>query len=291
MIRGMTGKSSLRFSTDFLDVEMEIRSVNSRFFEFRIKTPARYAALEMDTRKIASQKLGRGKIDFNLRINEKEAQSAGLSINMALAKSYLEASRKVAEELNLTDSISLKDILSFSQVLNSDISDVDDSTLKLLLEQFEKLIDQMLPMMIEEGKSTLEDVQNSLNVMVKSLEFVKIKYPQVLDKYKSALRDRVLEVSSLKPSEERLSLELEMFASRTAINEEIVRLDNHIRVMQDILLGKRPETSKELDFIGQEMNREVNTIASKSSDFEITEQTIILKSEIEKMREQFRNLV
>ena len=106
MIRGMTGKSSLRFSTDFLDVEMEIRSVNSRFFEFRIKTPARYAALEMDTRKIASQKLGRGKIDFNLRINEKEAQSAGLSINMALAKSYLEASRKVAEELNLTDSVS-----------------------------------------------------------------------------------------------------------------------------------------------------------------------------------------
>ena len=149
----------------------------------------------------------------------------------------------------------------------------------------------MLPMMIEEGKSTLEDVQKSLDIMVKSLEFVKIKYPQVLDKYKSALRDRVLEVSSLKPSEERLSLELEMFASRTAINEEIVRLDNHIRVMQDILLGKRPETSKELDFIGQEMNREVNTIASKSSDFEITEQTIILKSEIEKMREQFRNLV
>ena len=291
MIRGMTGKSTLRFSTDFLDVEMEIKSVNSRFFEFRIKTPSRYAALEMETRKIASHKLNRGKIDFNLRINEKELQSAGLSINMVLAKSYLDASRKVAEELNISDNISLKDILSFPQVLNTDTSDVDDATLKILLEYFEKLIDQMLPMMIDEGESTIDDIQNSLDIMVKSLDFVKTKYPQVLNKYKTNLRERVLEITTVKPTDERLSIELEIFASRTAINEEIVRLDNHIRVMQDILLGKRPETSKELDFIGQEMNREVNTIASKSSDFEITEHTIILKSEIEKMREQFRNII
>lgn len=292
MIRGMTGKASLRFSTDSLDVEMEIRSVNSRYFEFRIKGPVRYGFVEMEARKIISQKLERGKIDFSLRVTEKNIIPNASLINIPLAQAYLEESRNLAKELNISDTISLKEILSLPQVLNCDMGEVDEGVVLLFRTKIEELVEQMLPMMITEGQSTINDVKNSLMIMNESLLFIQTRYPDVLTKYKTALQERVLEISTAKVPEERLLIEIELFASRTAINEELIRLENHIRVMLESLNGQRKEvSSKELDFIAQEMNREVNTIASKSSDFEITEHTIILKREIEKMREQFRNIV
>ncbi|MGL5955166.1 MAG: YicC/YloC family endoribonuclease [Brevinema sp.] len=292
MIRGMTGKASLRFSTNNLDVEMEVRSVNSRYFEFRIKSPTRYSCLEMEARKLISKKLERGKIDLNIRVNEKNMTPSGSLINIPLAKAYLSDSKQLAKELNISKEITLKEILTLPQVLNIDIGEIDEETLNLFTTKIGELIDQMIPMMLTEGKVTTEDINNSLSMMSQSLAFIRERYPKVLEKYKASLRERVLEISSIKASDERLSIEIELFASRTAINEEIVRLGSHIRVMQESVTGIRNDvSSKELDFIAQEMNREVNTIASKSSDFEITEHTIILKREIEKMREQFRNIV
>ncbi|MGL4676339.1 MAG: YicC/YloC family endoribonuclease [Brevinema sp.] len=292
MMRGMTGKASLRFSTNSLDVEMEIRSVNSRYFEFRIKNPNRYSCLEMEARKLISKKLERGKIDLNIRINEKNMTPVGALINIPLAKAYLLESQLLAEELNLSKEITLKEILSLPQVLNIDIGEIDEETVKIFTIKIEELIDQMIPMMLAEGQMTAEDINRSLSVMSQSLDFIKQRYPKVLEKYKNTLKERVLEISTVKASDERLSIEIELFASRTAINEEIVRLGAHICMMQESVAGIRNHvSSKELDFIAQEMNREVNTIASKSSDFEITEQTIVLKREIENMREQFRNIV
>lgn len=291
MIRSMTGKSSIRFSTSKFDVEMEIRSVNSRYFEFKIKAPPRYMCLEIDARKLVSQKLSRGKIDLLIRVSEKEEMLPGSLINKSLVKAYLEESYELAQELGIADTLSLREVLSFPQVLKSESGDIGEDVVNLFLEKLTLLIDGMIPMMLEEGKSTVVDIENSLQQIEKSLFFIKERYPQVLTKYKNALRDRVLEITEMKAPEDRLTMELEFFASRTAINEEIIRLESHINLMKNILSGTRKEGSKELDFIGQEMNREVNTIASKSSDFEITEQTIILKSEVEKMREQFRNIV
>lgn len=292
MIRGMTGKASLRFSTDNLDVEMEIRSVNSRYFEFRVKSPLRYGFVEMEARKIISKKLERGKIDLGLRVVEKNVTPNSSLINIPLAKAYLEESQQLAKELNISETISLKEIMSLPQVLNSDTGEVEEKVVNLFVLKINELVDQILPMMITEGKTTIEDIKNSLNIMNTSLSFIQQRYPLVLQKYKEVLKGRVLEISTIKAPEERLLIEIELFASRTAINEELVRLENHIRVMLESLDGIRKDvSSKELDFIAQEMNREVNTIASKSSDFEITEHTIVLKCEIEKMREQFRNIV
>lgn len=290
-MRGMTGQSSLRFSTDDFDGEMEIRSVNSRYFEFRVKTPPRYSILEIEARKLVSKKLKRGKIDLNIRINEKTTTNQGPLINTLLAKNYLEESQNLARLLNIPDTLYLRELLSLPQVLNTDIGHIDDTIIPFFMEQLTHLIDQMMPMMQTEGESTLNDLVCSLKIIETATQFIKDRYPEMLEKYKNSLKERVLEITNLKPSDERLSVELELFASRTAINEEIVRLGNHTEVMKEIFENKRKGNSKELDFIAQEMNREVNTIASKSSDFEITEQTIILKSEIEKMREQFRNIV
>jgi len=290
-MRSMTGQASLNFSTDDFDVELEIRSVNSRFFEFRVKTPPRYSILEIEARKIISKRLMRGKIDLNIRINEKSSKIQGTLINTQLAQSYLEECRTLAKVLNISDTLNLRELISLPQVLNNDLGEINSEYITIFIKQIEVLIEKILPMMYAEGESTHRDVSNSLDIIEESLKQIKKQYPHMIKKYKSLLRERVLEISSMKVEEERLSIEIELFASRTAINEEVVRLSNHILVMREIFTKKRKGNSKELDFIAQEMNREVNTIASKSSDFEITEQTIILKSEIEKMREQFRNII
>ncbi len=292
MIRGMTGKASLRFSNDTMDVEMEIRSVNSRYFEFRIKTPQRYGFLEIEARKIVSKTLERGKIDLSIRVNEKSAPNEGAMFNAVLAKAYLDESRALAANLGINSDISLSTLINLPQVLNSDTSEVSESVIKLFNSKIEELVKSMLPMMLEEGDATKKDVDNSLEIMTESMEFIKDRYPAVLDKYKQSLIDRVKEISAAKAPEDRLAVEVELFASRTSINEELVRLESHIKIMKESIDGLRKDiSSKELDFIAQEMNREVNTIASKSSDFSITEHTITLKREIEKMREQFRNIV
>ncbi|MGL4388646.1 MAG: YicC/YloC family endoribonuclease [Brevinema sp.] len=291
MIRGMTGQASCRFSTDFVDGEMEIRSVNSRYFEFRIKTPPSYSAIEIEARRTVLQKLGRGKIDLSLRITDKDADIKNVLINTNLAQKYVQEGRRLAQEIGIAPDISLREVLSLPQVLNVGSDEINPESTKIILKELDQLIDKMLPMMFTEGESTLKDITISLDKMEQSVSFIKERYPKVLDKYKENLKARVLEVSEIKHTEERLVIEIELFASRTAINEELVRLDNHISVMRSMLDGSRSENSKELDFVAQEMNRETNTIASKSSDFEMTEHTIILKSEIEKMREQFRNIV
>ncbi|MGL4366963.1 MAG: YicC/YloC family endoribonuclease [Brevinemataceae bacterium] len=292
MIRGMTGHAVKSFSTDTFDAEMEIKSVNSKYFEFRVKLPNKYNFLEIDIRKIVSQRLIRGKIDLYLRISEKQFNPAQICINRDLAKLYVEEGRRLADELNLQPNISIKDILTLPHILNIESSDSEELFSSTILQELESLIDSMLPMMITEGESTVKDILNSISLMEESVTTIQTRYPQVLEKYKKLLIERVSEISVMKTPEERLMIEIELFASRTAINEELVRLVNHIFVMKNILLDHHSnKTSKDLDFIAQEMNREANTIASKSSDIFITEHTIVLKSEIEKMREQFRNII
>lgn len=291
MIRGMTGQASCRFSTDAFDAELEMRSVNSRYFEFRIKTPPAYASLEIDARRIVSKRLARGKIDLSLRINDKCIQSQSVLINTQLAEKYMIESKKLATQLGISSEMSLRELLSLPQVLNVEMKEIEEATLSLILDHIDQLIDQMLPMMHTEGNSTLKDILESIQSIQDAVVIIKKRYPEALTKYKKNLLERVLEITMVKPSEERLAMEVELFAGRTAINEELVRLDNHVMVMKDLLSSNKTEVSKELDFIAQEMNRETNTIASKSQDFEIIEQTIVLKREIEKMREQFRNIV
>ncbi|MGL5255299.1 MAG: YicC/YloC family endoribonuclease [Brevinema sp.] len=290
MIRGMTGQASRRFSTPVLDAEMDLRSVNSRFFEFRLKCPPKYAAFEGEARRIISKTLGRGKIELGIRAVEKQVSSQSL-INPVLAEAYLNESRILAEKLNIPFNMTIREILSLPQVLNTENGELDEETINRFGAELQSLIDSILPMMHTEGKSTVQDIEKSLSLIDEAVLIIKDTYPIALERYKQQLLERVLEVSSLKAPEERLAVEIEIFASRTCINEEIVRLVNHLKVTREILSGKRDGGSKELDFIAQELNRETNTIASKSSDYKITEKTIIIKSEIEKIREHYRNIV
>jgi uncharacterized protein (TIGR00255 family) len=290
----MTGFASEFKSFPNYDISMEIKSVNSRYFEFKLKSYSSMDEWENEIKNIIFEKLKRGKIDLYIKIIEKDAKNIDVIVNYELAKKYEEAVKSLAKQLDIVSTISMKDFLFLGNILQSEriggYEDIFDS-IKLMLVT---LLEKVLEMMIVEGEKTKEDIENSLKTIVNSVKVIDEFYPESLDNYKKNVKDRIIELfpGNLEDpiSNNRLMMEIELVSSRTAINEELVRLKSHLNQFQNIINGKTGGDSKKLDFIGQEMNRETNTIASKSSDYRIIENTIVIKGEIEKIREQLRNL-
>jgi uncharacterized protein (TIGR00255 family) len=294
MVRSMTGFASDFRSTNRYDITMEIKSVNSRYFEFKLKSPQPVDAFENDIKNVVFEKLRRGKIDFFLRVVEKDAENYQVVVNLELGRKYRTALASLAREVGVTADMNLRDFVSLPHMLEVERKAEDEELSRTLLAMTESVVDKVLEMMYVEGKRTQDDIEASLAAIRTALAAIEKIYPEALEKYKKNLTERISELVGQEASSplasNRILMEVELVASRTAINEEIVRLGSHIQQFEAILSGKAKGDSKKLDFIGQEMNRETNTIASKSSDYGIVENTIVIKGEIEKIREQLRNL-
>jgi uncharacterized protein (TIGR00255 family) len=293
-MRSMTGYANEFRSTEKYDVSMELKSVNSRYFEFKLKSYSSVDEWENEIKNIVFEKLKRGKIDCYIKIVEKNAQNYNIVVNHELAKKYEEALVSLSRTVSIVPELTLKDFVSLGNVLQTERIGGYEDLFELLKEILESLIQKTLVMMNVEGEKTKEDIENSLEIISKSRQLIEGYYPASLEKYKKLLKERMQELFPQNAEDlftnNRFLMEIEMVASRSAINEEMVRLSSHISQFKNSLSGKVNGDSKKLDFISQEMNREVNTIASKSSDYEIIQNTIIMKSEIEKIREQLRNL-
>ncbi|OHD53907.1 MAG: YicC family protein [Spirochaetes bacterium GWF1_51_8] len=290
-MRSMTGFASEMQSTSKYDIFIELKSVNSRYFEFKVKSSYYLNELEVMIRNIISEKLNRGKIDLFIKVVEKNADNYEVVVNKDLAKKYEKALLDMGNELGVVSELSVRDFMSLEGIINLERVGEEEELEKKVIQMLEKLIERIIEMMYREGRKTKEDIESSLARIDESVRIIENLYPQSLEKYKESLRERLQEMIASHIDENRLMMELEMVASRTAINEEVVRLKSHIGQFQNVLNGKIHGDSKKLDFIGQEMNREANTIASKSTDYTIIENTIVIKGEIEKIREQLRNLV
>ncbi len=296
MIRSMTGYASEFRSTPRYDVTLELKSVNSRYFEFKIKTYASLDEWENEIKAAVFEKLKRGKIDLFVKVVEKDAENFRLVVNYELARKYEAALKSLAENLGIVPDLSMKDFLSLGDsVIQVERTPGTEELRDLLLSMLGSLLEKILDMMNLEGRKTRDDVEKSLAVIESCVSKIEALYPESLEKYRAGLKDRIREMfpESGAPAgldNGRLLMEVDMVASRTAINEEIVRLKSHLAQFRGILSGKSGGDSRKLDFIGQEMNRETNTIASKSGDYQIIENTIAIKGEIEKIREQIRNV-
>ena len=290
-MRSMTGFASEMRSTSKYDIFIELKSVNSRYFEFKVKSSYYLNELEVSIRNLIFEKLNRGKIDLFIKVVEKNAENYEVVVNKELAKKYEKALLDMGNDLGVVTELSVRDFMSLEGIINLERVGEEEELEKIVMNILDNLIKRIVEMMYREGLKTKEDIISSLARITESVTIIDKLYPQSLEKYKESLRDRIQEMMAGHIDENRLMMELEMVASRTAINEEIVRLKSHIAQFQNILDGKTHGDSKKLDFIGQEMNREANTIASKSSDYTIIENTIVVKGEIEKIREQLRNLV
>ncbi|MBU3126533.1 YicC/YloC family endoribonuclease [Clostridium tagluense] len=291
MIRSMTGFGRGNCEKDGKNFTIEIKSVNHRYFETNIRMPRALISFEDKIRKIIGEKVKRGKLDVFVTQGNYDKDDAFANLNEKLAESYMECFRVLKEKYNLEGDISVSQIARLPEVITlkqkqEDISETFDAIEQSLNEAIEAL----LFMREREGEKLLEDVITKCDFISGLVQKVKERSPFVFNEYKVKLTQRLNALSKeVEFDENRVAMEVAIFADKAGIDEEIVRLNSHIQQMRETLILDEP-IGRKLDFIIQEMNRETNTIASKANDLEILNTVINMKSEIEKIREQIQNI-
>lgn len=289
----MTGYGRAEAILDGQKYTVEIKSLNHRFLEISLRLPASLSALEMEIKKKIGEPLLRGKIDVSIRRDVQSSAENGqyLALNLPLAQNYFNLLMQLKQSLNLQDDIRLEMIAGQKDVFQMAELPQDDSVLwQGLAAVLEEALAGMMEMRRREGEVLSRDLSARLDLMTQLLSRIEAKAPQVVLEYQKRLTDRVRELTSgLVVDESRLSQEVAILAEKSDITEEIVRLRSHFGQFLE-MLDREEAIGRKVDFLIQEMNREVNTIGSKSSDADISKQVIEIKSELAKLREQVQNL-
>jgi uncharacterized protein (TIGR00255 family) len=293
MVRSMTGYGRAEAILDGQKYTVEIKSLNHRFLEISLRLPASLSALEMEIKKKIGEPLLRGKIDVSIRRDVQSSAENGryLALNLPLAQNYFNLLMQLKQSLNLQDDIRLEMIAGQKDVFQMAELPQDDSALwQGLATVLEEALAGMMEMRRREGEILSRDLSARLDLMAQLLSRIEAKAPQVVLEYQKRLTDRVRELTSgLVVDEGRLSQEVAFFAEKSDITEEIVRLRSHLGQFLE-MLDSEEAIGRKVDFLIQEMGREVNTIGAKSSDADISKQVIEIKSELAKLREQVQNL-
>jgi len=291
MIRSMTGFGRGESQEDGKKFLVEIKTVNHRYFDLFIKIPRQLSFLEDRVRDVVSKKLARGKIDIYISFEDSGENSKCVLLDEGLAKAYVEAVRLLRDKFDLEDDISVSLIAKYPDLLRVEKADEDEEKVWNLLKiALDNALESLINMREAEGRELSANLfERSLYIesIVKKIE---IRSPEVVKEYKQKLDDRIKELLQQNIIDEnRIAMEVAIFADRCSIDEEIVRLNSHLAQFRNTLDMEQP-VGRKLDFLIQEMNREINTIGSKASDLEITRNVIEIKSEIEKLREQVQNI-
>lgn len=274
-------------------ITAELSSVNRKQSEISINLPRELEVLEAQIRDEINRRIARGRVTARVTLHAGEkVEGAQVHINKALAAAYVKNLRALARELKLSGDVTLDHLLRAPGVLEAD-QDVPDA------EDFwpavEKAVKQALDMMVamreKEGAHLLKDLVRRIDTMRVSARRVQKRAPQVQVKYREQLMDRIRNagLEAVKVEEERILKEVVFFADRSDISEEITRLQSHFKQFDDCVNSREP-VGRTLDFLAQEMNREINTIGSKANDALISREVVVLKTELEKFREQAQNV-
>ncbi len=291
MLKSMTGYGRSQQTIDGRDILVEIKSVNHRYFEFSARTPRAYAYLEDKMKSLVSSSVSRGKIDVNVSVYTVEGKDAQVQINLELARGYTNALRSIKDELNLTDNLSLSTISRFSDIFLVTKTQEDEEIIwnEVKIVAIEAL-DKFIEMRTIEGRKMLDDVKSRLDILKTHVEKIEELAPKTVLDYKERLMNKIKEVLETKNiDEQRVLTEVSLFAEKIAVDEETVRLRSHLKQFNTLIMADEP-IGRKLDFLVQEVNREVNTIGSKCQDLEVTAIVVEMKSEIEKIREQIQNI-
>lgn len=290
MTRSMTGFG--RGSGEHSNFIVEIKSVNHRYFELNIRMPRTLISLEDNIRKIVNEKIKRGKIDIFVTQNIQEKDNVEAVLNEELIKSYMSCLDKIKSIYqDVRDDISVMSLARLPESINLKPKEEDlDESWKQLEESLTLALQELVKMREVEGLKLKDDLQTRCDLIKNYVDKISERVPQVSIEYREKLDKKVKDLlSDSQIDESRLAMEVVLLADKTAIDEEIVRLNSHILQIKQTLALDEP-IGRKLDFIVQEMNRETNTIASKVNDLEITNLALEVKSEIEKIREQVQNI-
>jgi len=284
----MTGYAYREKAGQDFSVSVEIKSCNSRYLEISVSIPSWLSMLEMKVREKISSRCGRGKIDVFIRIREYNAP-VSIHINTNAAKSYYEAIVNIAKELNINEKPSLSALLEMENVLEIEKNRDDDRCWR----EIEPMVDEALSAFCQErereGKYTGEDILKNLEIIEQSVKNISLYAPEIEKTLKENIKNRFEELLGNKIDENRVLTETASLLLKYTISEEISRLFSHIsEFKQESSRNMRP--GKKLDFLSQEINREINTIGSKSAIIEVNSKVVIMKEALENIREQLRNI-
>lgn len=291
MISSMTGYGSGEKEDDRQRVNIEIKTVNSRYAEVKVKLPHKMAVFEDKIIKIVKEKLARGKIEIYLKHRENQASRKTMKIDKDLALAYYDVLKDLSKAMDKSALISPLDLLELPQVMEAreDLED-KDALWKLVESALKQALDQVKLMRRQEGENLKDDVLARTQTLMKLCQEVRQMSVENLGLYKEKLEERlekILEDQAV--DQDKLASELAVYADKSDITEEVVRLESHFTLLRQTL-DTEEVVGRKLDFLVQEMNREVNTIGSKSHLTQISQRVVDMKSEIEKIREQVQNM-
>lgn len=290
MIKSMTGFGKSSLNLNERNYQIEIKSVNHRYLDIQVKLPRQLSYLEEMLKLEISKKIKRGKIDVIITFENNSEKGKNIKINTEITKMYISELKNLAKEENLLSNIEVTDIAKFPDVLL--IQNVeDDETIKEEIQTvlFEA-ITKLLEMRKAEGMKIYEDLQKRIDKVAEEIKKISSISTRLIEEYVVKLEARVKELTKMQEIDKyRIAQEIVIYADKSSIEEEITRLNSHIMQFKNLLNLQEP-VGKKIDFIIQEMNRETNTIGSKSCNLQITNGVIEIKTELENIREQIQNI-
>ena len=292
MIKSMTGYGRAETILKGKRTVAEIKSLNHRYLEVSLRLPPTLASLEMEIKKKIAKVFSRGKIEVSIRMdyNGSPDKVTGFDLNIPLLRSYYSLLCRIKQELNMKDEITLAMMAAFRDAFAAPEEDDIAAVWQLLEVMLDEAIVALTVMREKEGDVLCRDLRDRAATIARLLDVVGNRGPQALAAYQNRLRERIKELrGDMEVDESRLIQEIAIMAEKSDIMEEIVRLQSHIDQFNDILQSDQA-VGRKVDFLIQEMGREVNTIGSKSGDAEISRNVIEIKSELARIREQVQNI-
>ena len=289
-MRSMTGCGIGRIQRKGWEITAELKTVNHRFLDLSMRLPRNISFLEATVREETAKNLKRGHIDVFLTVRNMDSSSVEISVDMELARQYLEAGKNLSEMTGADNDLSISKMLAMEGVILLTEKEMDQKLVsELCAEAVRQAVLQVVSMREKEGMNLKEDLRIHLEKASSLRQQILQRAPCVIAEYREKLDSRLRAMLTEGVDPQRLAQEVAIMADRCAIDEELARLDSHLKQMESYL-DSEGEIGKKMDFLVQEMNREANTIGSKAQDADIARYVVDLKSEIEKLREQIQNV-
>ncbi len=293
MVYSMTGFGRGECINTTFEVTVEMKSVNNRYCDIIVKMPKKLNVFEDKIKNKIKSHVARGRVDVFINFEEKAFDHYDVKANYDIMDKYVDLYREMIARYNIKDDVSLSHLTRLQDAINvSYVEHAEDAYWLALEPALEQAIEKLVSMRAQEGEQLRADMLQKVSNIKTLLDFIETQAPIILEHYKARTKERISDILSgyhVELDEARLANELAIYADKTNINEEIVRIHSHLEQLNTILNEGVP-IGRKLDFLVQELNREVNTIGSKSPDFDISNKVIELKSEIEQMREQIQNV-
>jgi len=288
----MTGFSRYENQNGELTCKVEIRSVNNRFIDVNVRLPRSLISLELSLKKIVKSKCARGSFDINIAIERNSDSKSDLKVSsdLSLATEYLNAFKKIQEGLGLKGEVDINMILAQRDIVKPEPKQAEDSAEEIVLLAVEKTLSDLIKMREDEGRNLEKDIIKQISTIKTLAQSISTKQSITVSQFQEKLKDKIQTLTAgIEVDPTRIAQESAILADRCDITEEIVRLESHLEQFNKIVVSHEPQGRK-LEFLTQEINREVNTMGSKTIDLDVSKAVIEMKSCLEKIREQLANI-